>query len=207
MDFYHDLITQKSWKTLQELKKKYEFILIGGWAVFLYTKALKSKDIDLVMGYEELEKLKGEFEVSKNERLRKYEARKEEMEIDIYVPFYSNPGLPPEFIQKYLTTQEGFRIPRPEILLILKQNVYEQRKLSVKGQKDKIDIFSLLTLDLDFSFYHKILKETGQEELKSQLENLLKNTIRIKELNLTNHRMAKLKKRAGKAQNIKKQVS
>ena len=195
MNFYQEIITQKSWRILQKIKNEFDFILIGGWAVWLYTRTLKSKDIDLIVDYGALEFLKKNFEITKNERLKKYEARVEEAEVDIYLPFYSNPGLPPEFIQKYLTTQEGFRVPRPEILLILKQNVYEQRKLSVKGQKDKIDIFSLLTLDLDFSFYHKILKETGQEELKSQLENLLKNTTRIKELNLTNHQMAKLKKR------------
>ena len=66
MNFYHNLITQKSWQLLQDLRRRYQFILIGGWAVFLYTKALKSKDIDLVMGYEELKKLKEEFEDRKS---------------------------------------------------------------------------------------------------------------------------------------------
>lgn len=40
MPFYHNLITQKSWEVLKKLKAKYDFILIGGWAVFLYTKSL-----------------------------------------------------------------------------------------------------------------------------------------------------------------------
>lgn len=195
MNFYQEQVTQKSWKALQEIKKKFDFILIGGWAVWLYTHALKSKDIDIVVDYDTLSFLKKIFEIAKNERLKKYEARLEEVEIDIYLPFYSNPGLPPEIIKKYLTIKEGFKVPKPEILLILKQKVYEQRKISIKGQKDKIDIFSLLKLDLDFSLYRKVLKETKQEESKKQLESLLKTTSRIKELNLTNHQMAKLKEK------------
>lgn len=45
MTYYNELITEKSWKKLQELKRKYKFILIGGWAVYVYTKTLKSKDV------------------------------------------------------------------------------------------------------------------------------------------------------------------
>lgn len=195
MNFYQEIITQKSWRILQKIKNEFDFVLIGGWAVWLYTRALKSKDIDLIVNYEALEFLKANFEIGKNERLKKYEARIEEVEIDIYLPFYSNPGLAPEFISKHVINKNGFQVPKPEILLILKQKVYEQRKLSAKGQKDKIDIFSLLTLDLDFAFYRHILKETQQEELKNQLENLLKTTTVIKELNLSTHQTAKLKKR------------
>lgn len=46
MQFYNEIITQKSFVFLQGLKKEYEFVLIGGWAVFLYSHGLKSKDID-----------------------------------------------------------------------------------------------------------------------------------------------------------------
>ena len=52
-EFYHDLITEESFKILQEFGKKFKFILIGGWAVFLYAKSLKSKDIDIVIDYDE----------------------------------------------------------------------------------------------------------------------------------------------------------
>ncbi len=48
MAYYHDLITEKSWRILQELKRQYQFILIGGWAVYLHASALKSKDIDII---------------------------------------------------------------------------------------------------------------------------------------------------------------
>jgi len=60
-EFYQDLIIEKSYKLLQDLKREFDFILIGGWAVFLYTKALKSKDIDLVVQYEALEQLRKKY--------------------------------------------------------------------------------------------------------------------------------------------------
>jgi hypothetical protein len=30
--YYHDLVTEKSWKLLLELHREYPFVLIGGWA-------------------------------------------------------------------------------------------------------------------------------------------------------------------------------
>src|SRR3990172_12655467 len=108
MDYYSELVTQKSWQLLTELRKNFSFILIGGWAVFLYTQALKSKDIDLVLEFSELEKMRQKFPLSKNERLKKYEVRVEEVEIDLYLPFYSNPGLPAEEIKKWTQGLEGF---------------------------------------------------------------------------------------------------
>jgi len=35
-ELYHDLITKKSFEILKEFKKKFNFILIGGWAVYFY---------------------------------------------------------------------------------------------------------------------------------------------------------------------------
>jgi len=75
MTYYHNLITQKSWQVLQNFKKEYQFILIGGWAVYLYCQTLKSKDIDLVLAYDQLEKLKQKYPVEKNNRLKKYEVK------------------------------------------------------------------------------------------------------------------------------------
>ena len=40
MQYYHEIVTEKSFKFLQGLKKRYRFILIGGWAVFLYSRSL-----------------------------------------------------------------------------------------------------------------------------------------------------------------------
>lgn len=194
--FYHGLITQKSWKILQELRAKYEFILIGGWAVFLYTHALKSKDIDLVLEHAELEKLKERFEVSKNNRLKKYEARYSEVEIDIYVPFYSNPGLPAEDLKNFSVSIEGIKTVEKEILAILKQRALMDRIHSMKGRKDLIDLISLITLDdFDWDRYRKTLQSYGlQEYLRFAKEEITK-VREINEIGLNVHKMARLKKK------------
>lgn len=194
-NFYQNLITQKSWRVLGNLRKTYDFVLIGGWAVWLYTQALKSKDIDLIVEFDTLGNLKKDYQIIKNQRLKRYEAKVEEVDINVYLPHYSNPGLPAEFILKHTLSHQGYRVPKPEILLILKQFVYEQRKASIKGKKDKLDILSLLNaVDLDFEFYKQILQKTKKENLLEKLKTLLKNTVRVTELNLTNHKIAKLKK-------------
>jgi len=195
MEYWHDLIIEKSFQLLQDFKRKYHFILIGGWAVFLYTHALKSKDLDIVVEYEELGKLKRGFPVAKNPRLRKYEIKREGVDIDIYVPFYSNPGLPAEEIKNYITSREGFTLPLPEILLILKQKAYQERKDSPKGEKDKIDIFTLLcSRELDWEFYKQVLQKHKQESFREELIKLLRTTSEVKELNLTRRKTTEIKK-------------
>lgn len=196
MEYWHNLITQKSFQILKELNKKYDFILIGGWAVFLYTKALKSKDIDIVMEYEELSEMRSELDIFKNLRLKKYEAKRGGIDVDIYLPYFSNPGLPAEEIKKFVISKQGFKIPLPEILLILKQKVFKERKDSPKGNKDKLDIFSLFMLkEFNWQRYKKFLKNYKTENLIEDLKKLLEETFEIKELNLSRHKIAKLKKK------------
>ena len=54
MEFWNEIITDKSFKVLQELKKRFKFVLIGGWAIFILTKSIKSKDIDIIVDFETL---------------------------------------------------------------------------------------------------------------------------------------------------------
>lgn len=196
MNFYHSLITEKSWRLLLDLRKRYRFILIGGWAVFLWTHALKSKDIDLVVDYEELEKFKGDFEVSKNGRLKKYEARREEMEIDIYVPFYSNPGIPAEELKKFTVTISGFTVVEKEILAILKQKALMERGETVKGRKDLVDLVSLFRLEnLNWERYRSLVKQYGVEEYASFTQKILRTTFKIEEIGLNVHQFARFKRK------------
>lgn len=196
MDYWHNLVTQKSFDILKKLRKDYSFILIGGWAIYFYTKALKSKDVDIIVDYEELARLKEKFPLTKNERLRKYEIKNEEIDIDIYVPYYSNPGLPAEAMKEYTTEREGFHLPVPEALLILKQKAFLERKNSIKGEKDKIDIFSLLKgTSFDFSRYFKILKLHNKTEFAQELIKLVQDTREVKEISLNRQSFAKLRKK------------
>lgn len=196
MPYWHNLVTEKSFEVLKELNRRYKFVLIGGWAVFLYTKSLKSKDIDIVVNFDELAKLKNEFEVFKNERLKKYEAKKENIDIDIYVPFFSSPGLPAEEIQKLAHSYESFLVPPPEPLLILKQETYKSRRGSVKGEKDRLDILSLLFFaNIDWKRYQDYLRKFNKKGLKEELIELLKGTVEVSELNLSRPRVRHFKKK------------
>ncbi|OIO07310.1 hypothetical protein CO115_04285 [Candidatus Falkowbacteria bacterium CG_4_9_14_3_um_filter_36_9] len=196
MQFYHDFITQKSFEYLQKLKNKFQFILIGGWAVFLYTKSLKSKDIDIIVDYENLAKMKEAGEIRKNNRLKKYEVSEGNFDIDIYVPYYSELGMPIEEIQKNSKNKEGFTAPEPEILLLLKLYAWHNRRGSAKGQKDELDIFSLALLsEFDWRKYAGFVEKYDFSELNKEFKNLLKATRRIKDLNINEQKMAKSKKR------------
>lgn len=196
MDFYHDLITSRSWELLKKLKASYDFILIGGWAVWLYTNALKSKDVDLVMDYSQLERFKGEFEVFKNERLKKYEAKSGGMDIDIYVSFYSNPGLPAEDLKKFTNFLEGFTTVEKEVLAILKQKALIARQNTVKGRKDLIDLVSLFKLiDFDWQKYKKLVAEYDLRQDFKLIKEIIKRTGSLLELGLNVQRMAQFKRK------------
>lgn len=174
-------------------KKKYDFILIGGWATYLWTKQLKSKDIDIVVDINELQKLKQE-QLIKNDRLKKYEIKFEEIDIDIYVPYFSKLTIPAEDIKNYSTGLEGFNVITPEALLVLKQGAEIERGNSVKGEKDIIDIVSVLFFSgINLKNYAGILKKYKLEAYLNNLIALLKNFKDYDSLNL-NPREFKLKK-------------
>lgn len=194
MPYYHDIIVEKSWKALCALRQKYKFILIGGWAVFLYTKALKSRDIDFVCDYDELMKLKSDYDLIKNDRLKKYEIHTGEFDVDIYVPFYSELAIPVPDLARMAKSLDGFEVLSPEALLILKQKAYLDRGGSMKGEKDKIDIISLLNSPINFAGYKRLLKKYHLENFRENLIRLLKETREVPELSLGRHTLSKLKK-------------
>jgi hypothetical protein len=183
--FWHDAVTEKSFAFLQEFARRFHFVLIGGWAVYFYTKALKSKDIDIVVTFEELEKLRKGFSLIKNERLKKYEIKAEGFDVDIYVPHFSELGLPLEDVINGAVSLEGFRVPRKETLLALKLYVYEKRKGSLKGKKDMIDIISLL--------YHGKIAPAAIKNFQT-LKEILTATYEVKELGLDRKKFAGFKK-------------
>ena len=196
MEYWHALITEKSWEILQKLKGKFDFVLIGGWATYLWAKSQKSKDIDVIIDFTNLEKLKKEYLLRKNDNLKKYEIKIEEIDIDIYLPFYSKLTIPIEDIPKEeITKIEGFSVVSKEILLILKQGAEEDRALSEKGEKDRIDILSLVFFcDIDYKKYFRLLKKYQKENYYQKLINITKKFKGYQSFNMT-PRQLKLKKK------------
>lgn len=195
MQFYNDIITRRSFVYLQGLKKKYKFILIGGWAVYLYSKSLKSKDIDIIIDYDVLAKIKESDKIFKNERLHKYEINAGNFDIDIYVPHYSELGIEVAEIQNYVVNKEGFSAPVLEILLLMKLFAWHNRRGSSKGQKDELDIFSLAFLpEFNWKKYLEFVKKFNFSEYSKEFTQLLKRTHSIKELDVNEQKMSKIKK-------------
>ncbi len=196
MQFYNDIITQKSFVYLQELNKKYKFILIGGWAVYLYSKTIKSKDLDIIVDYGVLAEMKKTNKIFKNDRLRKYEINEGNFDVDIYVPYYSELGIEIEEIKKHLFNKEGFLVPALEILLLMKLFAWRNRRGSSKGQKDELDILSLASLlEIDWKKYAEFVKKFNFFEYNEEFINLLKKVRGIKELDINEQKMAKIRKK------------
>ena len=196
MDYWNDIITEKSWETLQKIRKlPISFILIGGWAAYLWTKLHKSKDIDIIVkNFDDLKYLKENYDLRKNDRLKKYEIKIEDIDIDIYVPYYSNLAIDINEISKHTTKIENFNVVSPETLLILKQGAEKDREYSVKGTKDRIDIVALLLFsEINFDKYRELLEKFKLIDFRERLKKILIGFRDINYLNL-NPREFKLKK-------------
>ena len=195
MAYYHELVTQESWEELQKLRKLADFVLIGGWATYLYTRGLKSKDIDILVNYNQLPKLDKEYDLYKNERLKKYEAVKGEVQIDIYLPHFSQIGIPVEALVGKEKSVEGFAVLEINYLVALKIFALQQRGRSLKGRKDMLDIISLIQLEsFDYKKTRRILRSHKLEPSLKTLNEMLSETSQIQELNLNTHKFSKVKK-------------
>ena len=196
MDYWNDILTEKSWRVLLELKKKkFNFIVIGGWAAYLWTNLHKSKDIDIIIrDFKDMDFLKKNYELRKSDSLKKYEIKFEEIDVDIYVPFFSNLAIPVENIKKYTTNIHGFEVVKPEVLLILKQGAEKDREYSTKGEKDRIDIITLTFYSgINFKEYFKLLRMYNLDGYYERLIRIINRFKEIKYINL-NPREFNLKK-------------
>jgi len=194
MEYWSTIITQRSSEVLQKIRKEINFILIGGWAVYLWAKSHKSKDIDIVVSYEELNKLKLKYYVKKNDGLKKYEIIINEIDIDIYVPFYSKLPLL-EHLKNHTSGIESFKVANPEILIILKLAAEISRSNSEKGLKDRIDIMDLLLkCEIDFEDFDRLVEKEKLQGFRKRLTEIISNFTEIKYLGL-NPREFKLRKK------------
>jgi len=177
MEFWSELLTKASWEKLIELSKEIDLTVIGGWAAYLWTGLHKSKDIDILVDYDTLIKLQKEYKLEKNDRLKKYEIKFDKFDIDIYLPGYSKLAIPVgDIIKKYPTKVRGIATVSPEILLILKQGAEIERRNTIKGKKDSIDILTLLIhAPIDLKEYKEILSKYEKENYIEELANVIKN--------------------------------
>jgi len=160
---WRDDVIDRSWRALDHLRELSSFVLIGGWAVYFWTRKLKSRDIDLCIDQENFYKLqsallKENVFISRNPRLRKFEAKLGDVDVDIYTPFQSNLIVPIRALyeNRWFTHIEGYSVALPEVLLLLKSQAAAERWNSEKGLKDRIDLLALL---LYSDWKHDFLRE------------------------------------------------
>jgi hypothetical protein len=175
-EFWNEILTKASWEKLHELSKEIEFILIGGWAIFLWTGKHKSKEIDIIVDYEILSEIREKYPLTKNDRLKKYEVKFDEVDIDIYLPFYSKLAIPIEELKELSVKVQGIRTVALEALLILKQAAEVERRNSIKGQKDSIDILTILIHGgIDLERYKELLVKHDLVDYIKELVFVIKN--------------------------------
>jgi hypothetical protein len=197
MQFWNEAVVDRSWRVLIELQKRYDFILIGGWAVYLLAHTSKSKDIDIIVDHDTLQKMRTEMVVKKSEHLRKYETARDDVSIDIYVPYYSKLTIDISELQKHVRSVEGFSIPSAEYLLLLKLDAEMSRADSIKGMKDRADILSLLISNaVDPAEYEAVIRKHTSKAYSERLKEIVnKSTKEYEYLDIVNYRRIKLIKK------------
>ena len=176
-EFWNSDVTNASWERLLLLNKEIKFMLIGGWAVYLYTKLQKSKDIDIVVDYETLRYLGKNYALNKNDRLRKYEIKLDKFDIDVYLPRYSKLSIQPsDLLSRFSDSMEGICVPRSDALMTLKLGALNARADSLKGWKDKVDVIGLLFYSgVDVMQLRSTLVECGHQEWMKYLLDTLEH--------------------------------
>ncbi|MDI6690555.1 MAG: hypothetical protein QME50_01640 [Candidatus Bathyarchaeota archaeon] len=179
---WRDEAVERSWRVLGELKGFADFVLIGGWGVYFWTRKLKSRDIDVYIDQENFYKLQSEltlrgYALKRNVRLLKFEALISDVEVDIYTPFMSRLAVPclDVFSRVLYSVVEGFKVAFPEVLLLLKAQVAGERWHAEKGLKDRVDIISLLKFaDVKRDLLEQMLREY---DVQGKLRDTIKRVI------------------------------
>jgi len=179
---WRDEVVEKSWRVLGELRTLADFVLIGGWGVYLWTKKLKSRDVDICIDQENFYKLQSDllqrdYGLKRNVRLMKFEALIGDVEVDIYTPFMSKLTVPclDLFDNKLYSSIERFKVAIPEALLLLKAQATQQRWHAEKGVKDRVDIISLLKFaEIKRDMLKQMLKKYDKDDT---LRSVIKRTI------------------------------
>lgn len=145
MQFWNNEKTDKSFNALNRIAKQLDFVLIGGWAVYLYTNMQRSEDVDIAVGYESLDYFR-RFGIRDYEGINvKYSVLEDGTVVDLFIEEYSDKDLPipVNIIMKNYVRVGEIKVVSIELLFILKLWGYF-RFDEIKHRKDVIDVLSLL---------------------------------------------------------------
>jgi hypothetical protein len=178
VEIWPEHVTDRSWKVLSELNAKASPVLIGGWAVYLWTGALKSAYVDLFMTDDGLWKI--EARIRKHPKLKKYHAVIDGVDVDIYTPSLCGLAVPAAdvYANRWYALVREFNVLLPEPLLILKCEAARSRWGSRKGFKDRCDILSLLRLrGLDPDLFRELLLRYRSFDVMGTLRRVVQQSV------------------------------
>ncbi len=142
--FWNEEKTSSSKRTLDLLAEKIGFVLIGGWAVFLYTGAQMSEDIDLAIGYDSLSFFK-KYGLNDYGGINIKYTIIDGAVVDLFIEGYADKDLPfpVSDIIKECSVEGNIKVVNKEMLMLLKLWGYF-RADEAKSRKDVVDVITLL---------------------------------------------------------------
>ena len=151
-EFYADALTDRSLEVVTELLAKVpEAILIGGWATWRRTGALKSHDIDVLVDQAAKDQILGvcdESSQSGHVGGRKWRGTLHGIHVDLYVPYQSVLGqrlqLRTEHLLGHTEMVDGWRLIDRPAHVTTKLAALLDRLDALPGEKDRREVLSLI---------------------------------------------------------------
>ncbi|MEM3208947.1 MAG: hypothetical protein QXE33_03440 [Candidatus Micrarchaeaceae archaeon] len=158
--FWNEEQVKRSRELLNAIAGAVDFVLIGGWAVFMYTRQQMSLDLDIAIGYESLEYFR-KYGIKDYKNISIKYSVIDGTYVDLFIEDFSDRELPfpVRVILNNYTTIEGIKVVNKELLLLLKLWGYlraDQQKI----RKDILDVLALLLYgDIDLEKFKNYIEE------------------------------------------------
>lgn len=177
-EIWPEHITERSWRVLNELAAKASPVLVGGWAVYLWTGALKSADVDVFVTEDNLWKINARMR--RHPKLKKYHALIEGVDVDIYTPSVCGLAIPVAdvYANRWYALVREFNVLLPEPLLVLKCEAAKSRWRGRKGFKDRCDVLSLLGFEgFDSGLFKELLHRYRGFDVVGTLRRVVQQSV------------------------------
>jgi len=160
MQFWNEEQTKKSRELLNMLASSVDFVLIGGWAVYMYIRQQMSLDVDLAITYNSLEYFR-KYGINDYKGMKVKCSIVNGVYVDLFIEDFSDKDLPVHVstILKEYNIIEGIKVVDKELLLLLKLWGYF-RADEQKIRKDMLDVLGLMLYgDIDLKKFKAYIDE------------------------------------------------
>lgn len=182
-------------------------VVLGGWATYLRTGLAKSHDIDVIVDYATLERLRSQLQLQSSRHVggQEFEANLEGVAVDIYPVYQSKLGQRLQFPVEVLLSQsekiEQVKVLSAEAQFVAKMAALLDRSDTLPGEKDRQEMWALLSNEpgLNFKVVSRLFEQAGRKP-EQQLE-LLNATFGLLEetANITKANRAELRRHRDRA--------